>query len=397
MTDRSTDYALYIHVPFCVHRCAYCDFNTYAGQESRIPAYVEALCRELQYLGAAAPAGSSIRTVFFGGGTPTLLSAAQFEKILAQIKQAFHLDPAAEISVEANPGTVQPDALSALRTAGINRISFGVQSVHADELRQLERIHNFFTVIESVTAARQAGFDNLNLDLMYGLPGQTLARWQESLRWALRLQPEHLSLYALTLEHGTPFAHWVARGLMPAPDADLAAEMYLWAQGILREHGYEQYEISNWAKPGRACQHNLIYWRSQPYLGLGAGAHGYASGKRYANVLGIQAYIRRLSQPSAPPAFPVSPAAVQQKQLSRQDEMEEMLMMGLRLTQEGVSEAAFRARFGLGIAEAFPRAVRETQELGLAEWASSPDGPHLRLRPEAYLLGNQVFMRFVGN
>jgi oxygen-independent coproporphyrinogen-3 oxidase len=240
-------YSLYIHVPFCTHRCAYCDFNTYAGQESAIPAYVRALCNEIEGVGQAA--GSvAVGTVFFGGGTPSLLSVQQFESILAAIRANFEIQPAAEITIEANPGTVSRKALSALRESGINRISFGVQSANTEELRMLERQHSFFDVINAVEWAREAGFGNLNLDLIYGLPEQRTDTWQVTVKRATDLRPEHLSLYALTLEHGTPFGRWAARGLLPLPDPDLAADMYEWAAQFLASQNYQQYEISNWAR-----------------------------------------------------------------------------------------------------------------------------------------------------
>jgi len=221
--------SLYFHIPFCIHRCAYCDFNTYAGQEPLIPAYVEALCREIKIVAFSAPERLSAHTIFFGGGTPSLLSADQFESILKTVQDSFNLTPDVEISLEANPGTLTLDFLRDLRTLGFNRISLGVQSVHADELHQLERIHDTFDVIEAVTWARRAGFDNLNLDLIFGLPEQPLDRWQATVNFILGLHPEHLSLYALTVEHGTPFGRWAQRGLLSMPDPDTAADMYEWA------------------------------------------------------------------------------------------------------------------------------------------------------------------------
>jgi len=385
------DHSLYFHVPFCVHRCAYCDFNTYAGQESLIPEYVEALIREIGSVAAAAPERLAVQTIFFGGGTPSLLTPAQFEKIFSVVKNSFDLQPALEASLEANPGTVSAEALRELRRLGFNRISFGVQSAHPDELRQLERIHDFFEVIQSVKWARQAGFENLNLDLIYGLPEQTLSRWQESLRRVLDLEPEHLSLYALTLEHGTPFGRWAARGLMPVPDPDLAADMYEWAGEMLAAAGYGQYEISNWSKPGRQCRHNLQYWRGLPYLGLGAGAHGFANRTRTANVLRIKTYIERCTDGRGG-SFPASPAAVNRQAIPEFVEMQETMMTGLRLTQEGVSSAAFRERFGKEMTEVFGKEIRELTGLGLLEWS----GEIIRLTPHGRLLGNQAFMRFVG-
>jgi oxygen-independent coproporphyrinogen III oxidase len=387
-----TNYSLYFHIPFCVHRCAYCDFNTYAGQESLIPEYVDALVLEIQKVAASAPERLPVHTIFFGGGTPSLLAPTQFERILSAVRASFRLVPSEtlEASFEANPGTVSAEGLIELRQIGFNRISFGVQSAHPDELRQLERIHDFYSVIQSVQWARQAGFDNLNLDLIYGLPEQSLDRWQDSLRRVLALEPEHLSLYALTLEHGTPFGRWAARGLMPLPDPDLAADMYEWAEETLENAGYEHYEISNWAKPGRECFHNLQYWRGLPYLGLGAGAHGFAGRTRVANVLRVRTYLERCREVASGP-FPVSPATVNRQAITPFIEMQETMMTGLRLTQEGVSATTFRERFDRTLTDVFGKEIDELIRLGLLEW----DAERIRLTKHGRLLGNQVFMRFV--
>jgi oxygen-independent coproporphyrinogen III oxidase len=393
MKNMTSEYALYFHIPFCTHRCAYCDFNTYAGQECMIPGYVEALCREIEVVSRSAPERLSAHTIFFGGGTPSLLSAVQFGSILETIRASFQLTPGAEISLEANPGTVTPDSLRDLRSLGFNRISLGVQSAHPDELRQLERIHDYFDVIDAVTWARRAGFDNLNLDLIFGLPEQSLDRWQASVKLVLGLHPEHLSLYALTVEHGTPFGRWAQHGLLSVPDPDAAADMYEWAGEALAEAGFEQYEISNWAKPGRQCRHNLQYWRGQPYLGFGAGAHGCAAGMRCSNVLRIKTYLDRL-QPDhllSHYPFPLSPATVDQTQISTRVEMQETMLTGLRLTREGVSAENFADRFGVQLRDVFGREIDELTGLLLLEWV----GPVLRLTEHGRLLGNQVFMRFV--
>src|SRR5918995_1403077 len=308
-------YSLYFHIPFCSHRCAYCDFNTYAGQEEMIPAYVDALGKEVEVVGKSARAawsrsdhGAAVEahTIFFGGGTPSLLTPNQFKTIFQSIRRNFTLTEDAEITIEANPGTVSYNDLAELRRIGVNRISYGVQSANTEELRMLERVHDFFDVIEAVSSARKAGFRNLNLDLIYGLPEQTLTTWQTTVNRILDLHPEHISAYALTLEHGTPFGRWASRGILPLPDPDLAAEMYEWLSETLESNGYVQYEISNWAKlkdeDGRRkdaqassfqCLHNLQYWRGLPYLAFGAGAHGYANGYRYSNVLRIKTYIER--------------------------------------------------------------------------------------------------------
>ena len=414
-------YSFYLHIPFCTHRCAYCDFNTYAGQEGLIPAYVDALRNEIRVLGESAQRTLELGTVFFGGGTPSLLTPSQFESILETISTHFALLPAAELTFEANPGTVSAESLAKLRRAGMNRISFGVQSANPEELRMLERAHTFVDVINAVQWARQAGFDNLNLDLIYALPEQTLPTWQTTVERALALRPEHLSLYALTLEHGTPFGHWASRGLLPLPDPDLAADMYEWSSEFLTANGYVQYEISNWAidedrgrrtvdrqptssgaapssvigLPSFACQHNLQYWRNLDYLGAGAGAHGYAAGVRYSNVLRIKSYIERLSNieyPISNISFPLTPATVNHHKNSPREDMQETMMTGLRLTGEGVSAAIFYERFGVKLQDVFGKEIDELLGFHLLEWA----GDALRLSEHGRLLGNQVFMRFVG-
>ena len=386
-------YSLYIHVPFCQQRCSYCDFNTYAGQDELQARYVEALRREIALLAAAAGESLAVHTIYFGGGTPSLLTPRQIESVLESIVHYFSLQEGAEISLETNPDTVDAVYLRALRSAGVNRLSLGVQSAHPDDLRLLGRHHDFVAVIRAVAWARKAGFENLNLDLIFGIPHQPLARWQRTLNQALALKPEHFSLYALTLEHGTPLAHWVGRGLLPAPDGDLAADMYLWADERLQEEGYAQYEISNWAQPGKACRHNLQYWRSQPYLGLGAGAHGYVTGVRTVNVLTPAGYIHRLSTDAQPRPFPRTPATVEVRPLSPADEMAEMMMMGLRLTQEGVSQRAFARRFGREMLAVYGQPVRHLVRQGLLTW--SADGDRLRLTNRGRLLGNWVFREFV--
>ena len=406
-------YSLYFHIPFCSHRCAYCDFNTYAGQARLIPAYVEALCREVEFVGSRLPSpkvsgagGEGIHTIFFGGGTPSLLTPEQFERILQTVRDRFDLSNLSDVetSLEANPGTVTPDSLKGLRRAGFNRISFGVQSFQPGELRQLERIHDPFDVFNAVRWARQAGFENLNLDLIYGLPEQPLQKWQANVKQAVELAPQHLSLYALTIEYGTPYGRWAERGWLPLPDPDLAADMYEWASQYLEGQGYEQYEISNWARPGCQCRHNLQYWRNLPYLGFGAGAHGCANGMRISDVLRIKTYLECLipDYPIPDYQFPLSPATVTQTRLTSFVEMQETLMLGLRLTHEGVLAETFRARFGQELMAVFGREINELIGLGLLEWDQmqtsevSKTSEVLRLTRRGRLLGNQVFMRFVG-
>jgi oxygen-independent coproporphyrinogen-3 oxidase len=426
-------YSLYFHIPFCTHRCAYCDFNTYAGHESLIPAYVEALCSEICAVARSARQSLPVQTLFFGGGTPSLLTPAQFNRILQTVYANFDLNPShpsfpsdtfgssgasgtsntsdtsfpLETSLEANPGTVTLDSLMGFRQAGFNRLSFGVQSFHVDELRQLERIHNPLDVWEAFRWARRAGFENINLDLIYGLPEQSLTRWQFTLRHAVELGPEHLSLYALTIEPGTPFGRWAARGLLSMPDPDLAADMYEAGSDYLEGQGYKQYEISNWSKPGFECRHNLQYWRNQPYLGFGASAHGCANGLRIANVLRIKDYIQRFppKKTVSETLFPISPAIVSKTVLTNRVEMQETMLLGLRLTSAGISPEAFQARFGRDLMDVFGKEIDELIQLGLLEWDRSPLSEReltggkeiVHLTRRGRLLGNQVFMRFVGD
>jgi oxygen-independent coproporphyrinogen-3 oxidase len=415
-------HSFYFHIPFCTHRCAYCDFNTYAGQESMIPAYVDALCQEIEFVGnlsraegrssdseTAVKAPLRPHTIFFGGGTPSLLSPKQFESIFKSLRDNFIITDDAEITIEANPGTVSCENLLELRKIGINRISYGVQSANTEELRMLERAHSFFDVIEAVTSARKAGFDNLNLDLIYGLPEQSLSTWQTTVKRILDLHPEHVSAYALTLEHGTPFGRWSSLGLLPLPDPDLAADMYEWVGETLEANGYVQYEISNWAKdvapsgaaqspdlhrnPSLACRHNLQYWHSLPYLAFGAGAHGYSNGYRYSNVLRIKTYIERLNtaNSSLDTEFPITPATVNHHKQTLTDDMSEYMLNNLRLVKAGASNADFKSRFGCGLMDVYAAELEELIRFGLLEW----EAESIKLTKRGRLLGNQVFMRFV--
>lgn len=402
------DTSIYLHIPFCKHRCAYCDFNTYAGQEAIIPAYVEALIREIEFIGKHPSLPNfNVPTIFFGGGTPSLLSGPQFDSIMSALSSAFALSAGAEVTIEANPGTISPAKLDAIRKAGINRISFGVQSSVTEELRMLEREHDFFTVIEAVSTARKAGFDNLNLDLIYALPQQTLTLWQTTVKRVLELQPEHISAYALTLEHGTPFGKWADKGMLPLPDPDLAADMYEWTMDYLQQSGYTQYEISNWAKINSEfrnqksefmCRHNLQYWRSLPYLGLGAGAHGYAGGYRYSNVLRIKTYIDRLpiyDLQFTNYEFPITPAVVNKHKQTQRDDISDYMINNLRLVEAGVADSDFRSRFGSGLLDIFPKEVGKLIQSGLLEKKTSEGSEVFRLTRRGRLLGNRVFEHFV--
>lgn len=369
---------LYIHIPFCLAKCGYCDFPSYAGLEALFGEYTTALVQEMEGVGPA-----EVRTVYLGGGTPTVLPPSDLAKILDAARRQFRLEAQAEISIEANPGTLDPKVLRHLRTAGFNRLSLGVQSFDDWELRLLGRIHSARDAIVAVERSRQAGFDNLSLDLLYGLPRQTLATWQRSLDVALDLTPDHLSLYALTVEEGTPLRGAIARGELPLPDPDLAADMYEYAQDLLETAGFVHYELSNWSRDSaHMCQHNLIYWRNEPYLGLGVGAHSWLEGRRWANTPSPAAYIDQIAAGKGP----VSTSEA----IPRPLEMSETLMMGLRLLDEGVPLERFHQRFGLPLETQYGGELEELSDLGLIEVHEGT----LRLSKRGRLLGNQVFLRF---
>lgn len=395
--------SLYIHIPFCIHRCGYCDFNTYAGLQGLIPAYSQALCAELEYLSQSVKGQLPIHTIYFGGGTPSLVPANQLAEILSTVKDYFNLQPSPEITLEANPGTVSCEYLSQVHRLGINRISFGMQSADQNELALLDRQHIYEDVLKAVRWSRKIGIDNLNLDLIFGLPSQTLNSWLKSVETAIALQPEHLSLYSLTLEHGTPLQRKVKTGILPEPDPDTAADMYEAASERLAKAGYIQYEISNWALANKAgdqysCKHNLQYWRNLPYLGVGAGAHGYINHYRTVNSATPGAYIRRMGKKVLGVAgsnrFPNTPATINMNHIDTDTEIGETMMMGLRLVLEGVSNQDFLQRFGKNLQEVFGNQIDCLISIGLLEWTGAI-GKRLRLTKKGYLLGNQVFKEFI--
>jgi oxygen-independent coproporphyrinogen-3 oxidase len=381
--------SLYLHIPFCGTRCTYCAFNTYTGVEALIPVYVAAMCCELHWLGQATP--HPIHTIFFGGGTPSLLAPEQVAQILATCRRAFCLLPEAEITLEANPGSIDRSYLDKLRETGVNRLSVGMQSAHAGELKLFARRHGVEAVVETALAARAAGFDNLSLDLIYGVPHQTLDMWRESVGAALALQPDHVSPYALTLEPGTPMARDVALGRLPTPDDDLAADMYEAADALLSAAGLVQYEISNWARPGYECRHNLQYWRNAPYLGVGAGAHGYAAGIRYEVVRPIRRYIELAESQHKSLPFPLTATVERHERIDLPDQMAEHMLTGLRLVREGVSTHRFQERFGVPIDSVYRAPLEKFAGYDLLR----RDRDRILLAPQARLLSNQIFVDFM--
>jgi oxygen-independent coproporphyrinogen-3 oxidase len=393
----SDPFALYVHIPFCTAKCTYCDFNSYAGQDSLMAPYADAVAREAA-LWSPAMRGRAATTVFFGGGTPSLLPLDHMTTIVRAMRAQFGISPDAEVTLEANPGTVDATHLRGLRELGFNRISFGVQSFHDEELRSLDRIHDATEVDDAYGWAREAGFENVNLDLIYGLQGQDMAGWQENLERALAMGPEHLSLYALTLEDGTPMTRDVERGRTAGPDLDLQADMFEWSRERLHVEGFEHYEVSNWARPGRQCRHNLAYWHNETWLGLGAGAHSHLNNERFSDVANPRRYIELVNKRERSDGATVGwayginmPQITFRERPDREREMAETVILALRL-REGLSLSAFEKRFGVSLESVYAEPLRETLTLGLTEL--TPDG-RLRLRDEAVMLGDEAFLRFL--
>ncbi len=382
---------LYLHIPFCTAKCGYCDFNSYAGHEHMIPSYAEILLKEAA-LWHTAVGERQLETVFFGGGTPSLNPAAEMRRILDGLRATYRIMPDAEVSLEANPGSLDSDYLRALRDAGFNRLSIGVQSFDDEELVTLDRIHTAQDARDAVRAARDAGFANVNVDLIYGLPDQEMRAWQRTLEEAIALGPEHLSLYALTVEEGTPLARDIARGRTPAPDADAQAEQYEWTQDRLARAGYEHYEISNWARPGHRCAHNLLYWRNREYLGLGAGAHSHLDGVRFSTALLPNRYMELVDESVAEQAGGrgAMRQVVAAEQITPALAIADALILGLRLVG-GVALADFTARYGQSPRGVHGAVMDEFVGYGLLEETPS----HLRLTRRGRLLSNELFKRLL--
>ena len=326
----------YVHVPFCATRCGYCDFNTYTAAElgsapgASREAYLESVAREVALARGVLGDPPPFATVFFGGGTPTLLDPAEQGGILARLRDEFGLAPDAEVTTEANPDSVTPASLAALVEAGFTRISFGMQSSAPHVLRMLERTHTPGRALEAVRWAREAGFSSASLDLIYGTPTETLDDWRATVEDALTAEPDHLSAYSLIVEDGTRFAARVRRGEVPLPDEDDLADKYEVADTLLRQAGLEWYEVSNWARPGHACRHNLAYWRGDDWWGFGPGAHSHVGGVRFWNVKHPRTYAGRL-------ADGLSPAAGRER-LTAEDRRIERILLELRL-REGLPRA----------------------------------------------------------
>lgn len=379
MDRKEQELELYAHIPFCVRKCGYCDFLSGTAEESTREAYLLALAREIRRAGQDAD-GCRAVSVFFGGGTPTVLTGGQLSRLLSEIKKSFRLAGDCEITLEANPGTLDPEKLRLCREAGFNRISIGCQSADNRELRRLGRIHTWEEFLEGFRQAREAGFSNINVDLMSGIPGQTLVSWETSLRKTAELGPEHISAYSLILEEGTPF--YENREKLDLPDEDTERRMYERTGEILEEYGCRQYEISNYAREGYRCRHNLGYWTGREYLGLGLGASSLWRDTRFRNTDSMEEYLKDSGN--------LPKIRREEEKLSASDRQSEYMILGLRLT-EGISLAGFRETFGTDVRKVWPGVLEKYEGYGLLEEAAG----RLKFTGEGISLSNVVLAEFL--
>ncbi len=379
---------LYIHIPFCQTKCIYCNFNTYARLEHLIPDYVRALSHEMKIWGELLEQ-PVVRTIFLGGGTPSLLPASEITHVLDAARKSFAVGREAEITLEANPGDVVGGKLSCWKALGVNRLSMGVQTFDDGELQMLTRRHTAQQAKEAYRRMKAASFDNVSFDLIYGLPKQSLETWRSTLEQSLELDPLHISLYGLTIEEGTPLKQDVESGRLPKPDPDLAADMYLLAEEMLK--GYRHYEISNWAKPGYEAKHNLIYWRNEPFLGVGPGAHSYLRGKRFWNIKSPADYVRRLTiDTGARWPFDEMPTVEEWRETDPKEEASETSILKLRL-DEGLAIADVESRFGEAEAQRQTNVLRGFATHSLV----AESGGVFRLTSQGRLLSNEIFVKLL--
>ena len=379
-----TTAGLYIHIPFCRSRCSYCDFATGLYQSELAERYVNAVVDEIV---TSSNARRQVDTIYFGGGTPSLLTPPQLDRILSALHQQFAVQQDSEVTVEMNPGTVTRDQLSAFRSLGVNRASFGAQTFDDAELAKLGRSHTSAETLRTFDELRTAGFTNVSFDLIAGLPGQTLAGWQQNVERAVSLEPEHLSFYLLEVHSGTPLADHIRRGLQPKPDEDLAADMYDWMLERAVQAGYEHYEISNLCKPGLSSRHNTKYWTGAPYFGFGCSAHSFDGGsvnrgRRWSNQRDVLRYVEAVEQRTSP--------IVEQHELTDDDLRAEALFLGMRMMR-GVDVRQYSKTFGVDLRDEHREDLHRFREAGLVEF----DGDLIRLTRNGALMSNEVFAAFV--
>ncbi|MBN2795989.1 MAG: radical SAM family heme chaperone HemW [Clostridia bacterium] len=372
--------SLYLHIPFCVKKCGYCDFLSFEYQPHEIEKYVSYLIKEIKLYGNEIH--RPVRSIFFGGGTPSLLSGQMMVDIMNQIKGSFEILPDAEISMEMNPGTVDRDTLKAYQSAGINRISLGVQTLEDNLLKVLDRIHDVQEVKESVKLIHEVGIRNFNLDLMFGLPGQTLENLSHTVAEMIRLGPTHISAYSLKFEEGTPFFESLKKGELTEVEDEIDREMYHYIETKLFEEGFLQYEISNFALPGKACQHNLVYWEKEDYLGIGLGSHGYHLNKRYHNAETFEAYFALIDKNMLPIVF--------QEEIDGDEDIFEYIILNLRLNK-GLGLEKFFIKYGFQFIDQYKAIVDSLLKEGLLKL----ENDYVALTSRGRDLSNQVFINFL--
>lgn len=377
---------VYVHIPFCAKKCYYCDFHSIVvGDRAKFEKVANNYLlsvRQEALLYRSQLGDHRLSSLFFGGGTPSIMPVQELADLITFLLGELPFVSTPEITIEANPHSLTKESVAILKKAGVNRFSLGAQAFQDSLLKSLGRLHRAGDVTSSVRLLREQGITNISLDLMYGLPGQTVTDWQESLEQAVSLGPKHLSCYSLILEEGTPFATWEARGLLELPSEDLQAEMYEQARMLLQKAGYEHYEISNFAKSGYESRHNLLYWQNKPFLGLGSGATGYLNNQRYTNVANVFEYMGRLSRKELPIDY--------LEQVSLEQAMEETMMVGMRLLC-GVDEGEFVERFGLSFFQVFTEEIQDLLNRGLVDYV---DGS-LRVTERGLFLENQVSGAFL--
>ena len=378
--------ALYIHFPFCLRKCLYCDFNSLAGSTITPEAYTDCLIREMELRRGRLTGILSAPTLYFGGGTPSLMEPPLVARLVERGRNLFGLSAEAEVTLEANPGTLTPAKLAGYREAGVNRLSLGVQSFSDSQLALLGRVHTARQALDAFGAARSAGFDNVSIDLIHSLPGETPDAWLRDLRQAVELGPEHISAYGLSVEEGTPFHLLESRGELLLPDEEEGVAMFLQTRNVLREAGYEHYEISSFARPGRRSRHNQVYWSRGNYLGFGAGAHAFlrspGRGRRWSNISAPGDYVAVIAGGEIPEE--------EVSFLTERDAMAEFFFLGLRML-EGVDLTLFGREFGCSAEDAYPGVAARLTEGGLTEWRDD----FLRLTEKGLLIANQVMMKFM--
>ncbi|HEL0562185.1 TPA: oxygen-independent coproporphyrinogen III oxidase [Streptococcus equi subsp. zooepidemicus] len=366
----------YVHIPFCTQICYYCDFSKVFIKNQPVDAYLEALIKEFESYQI-----NSLKTLYIGGGTPTAITAKQLDYLLSHLQQHLQLDQLEEFTIEANPGDLTEDKIAVLGQSAVNRISLGVQTFNDKQLKQIGRSHTEAQIYTTIASLKEAGFQNMSIDLIYALPGQTIQQVKENVAKALALDIPHLSLYSLILEHHTVFMNKMRRGKLQLPTEDLEAEMFEYIISEMEANGFEHYEISNFTKPGFESRHNLMYWNNDEYFGCGAGASGYLNGIRYRNRVPIQHYLKAVADGNA---------RLSEEVLTKEEMMEEELFLGLR-KKSGVSVSRFQEKFGLSFESRYGSVVRELQAQGLLV----KDKDFVRMTKKGLFLGDSVAEKFI--